>query len=281
MPTKHIDAGQWRKIEDLTLVVTRLNNNSVREGEMLKYIIERGLSGITAQQVSGHFVFQPRVNVVLIQSSASHSTITAHYERPTPDELLDVLDTARPYILCLYGKTGTGRSTLARQLTEKVAGGGTETVVFDDAGEAEVAAAWQDFRAGRRAVVVLAADNLMNANNQLFQLQSRTESTGEPPTLHVSADGQQRSVMQTASEQARLAAQWQTALKARADDPFVEKDGYVVICGQVCTGWTLQLDSPQSYEPGCVAFDGNGKAWIACGGDAYNGAQEWLIVNGP
>lgn len=32
---------------------------------------------------------------------------------------------------------------------------------------------------------------------------------------------------------------------------------------------------PQHEQPGVIAVDVEGQAWIACGGDEYNGAEVW------
>lgn len=53
--------------------------------------------------------------------------------------------------------------------------------------------------------------------------------------------------------------------------------GYVIHGpdGQPC-GWTLGLDRPRDYRPGCIAEDATGKRWLAWGGNADDGAALWV-----
>lgn len=39
--------------------------------------------------------------------------------------------------------------------------------------------------------------------------------------------------------------------------------------------WTNTLANPESWEPGCIAVTATGTAYIATGGDTYNGANSW------
>tara|TARA_R100000750_G_C2317859_1_gene85126 strand:- start:251 stop:430 length:180 start_codon:yes stop_codon:yes gene_type:complete len=47
MPTKHIDDETWRKVEKEAVKATITTKKSVKEGEMLKYLILKGLSEIS------------------------------------------------------------------------------------------------------------------------------------------------------------------------------------------------------------------------------------------
>lgn len=55
----------------------------------------------------------------------------------------------------------------------------------------------------------------------------------------------------------------------------INQDGVVLVFQGVAYGWKSTLRDPQHERPGVVAVDGAGNAWIACGGDDYNGATGW------
>lgn len=59
--------------------------------------------------------------------------------------------------------------------------------------------------------------------------------------------------------------------------PELQAKGVVVIntAGEAC-GWVNELRNPESWEPGCVAVDADGNRWLATGGNAYDGAEEWV-----
>lgn len=54
--------------------------------------------------------------------------------------------------------------------------------------------------------------------------------------------------------------------------------GYVVRYDCEMAGWTLLLDNPRSWMPGCEAFDIDGRLWRAVGGNASDGAERWEPV---
>ena len=47
MPTKHIDDETWRKVEQAAVKATIATKKSVKETEMLKWLILKGLEEIT------------------------------------------------------------------------------------------------------------------------------------------------------------------------------------------------------------------------------------------
>lgn len=60
-----------------------------------------------------------------------------------------------------------------------------------------------------------------------------------------------------------------------------QRTGGVVIInkhGESC-GWTNKLRDPQSWEPGCIAVEENSNCWTAIGGNAYDGATYWQLIN--
>jgi hypothetical protein len=49
MPTKHIDEETWRKVEKEAVKATISTKKSIKETEMLKWLILKGLEEITEQ----------------------------------------------------------------------------------------------------------------------------------------------------------------------------------------------------------------------------------------
>jgi len=47
MPTKHIDEETWRKVEQAAVKATIATKRSIKETEMLRWLILKGLSEIT------------------------------------------------------------------------------------------------------------------------------------------------------------------------------------------------------------------------------------------
>lgn len=47
MPTKHIDDRTWRKVEKEAVKATIATERSIKETEMLKWLINKGLEQIT------------------------------------------------------------------------------------------------------------------------------------------------------------------------------------------------------------------------------------------
>mgnify|MGYP001263067838 CR=1 FL=1 len=54
--------------------------------------------------------------------------------------------------------------------------------------------------------------------------------------------------------------------------------GLVVFFNDDPAGWMNELRSPESWEPGCIAVDADGRCWKACGGNAYDGATYWNVM---
>jgi len=68
----------------------------------------------------------------------------------------------------------------------------------------------------------------------------------------------------------------QRAIQAKAfRDERGLQSGYVVFCDFEIAGWSRDFPRPDSYEPGCVAVDESGAEWVAVGGNAYDGAEDW------
>ncbi|EIL8169170.1 hypothetical protein LMD66_004684, partial [Salmonella enterica] len=66
MPTKHIDAAQWEQIEELTLELSRQRNQIVKESEVMKIIIDNGLSKTTKEEIAAQLDYKPSCNVIIM-----------------------------------------------------------------------------------------------------------------------------------------------------------------------------------------------------------------------
>lgn len=51
--------------------------------------------------------------------------------------------------------------------------------------------------------------------------------------------------------------------------------GYVVMFNGAVMGWKRELDSPQDWQPGCLAISLEGEVFQAVGGNGYDGALVW------
>ncbi len=87
-----------------------------------------------------------------------------------------------------------------------------------------------------------------------------------------------RDVSTTDVEQAITAARAWRAIEPDCDRLLSAAHRYtgvaLVFRGKIY-GWKNELRDPQHEQPGVVAVDVDGQAWIACGGDEYHGAEVW------
>lgn len=51
MPTKHIDEKTWKKIQDLTVKAVIATQKPIKEGDILHYVIRKGLEDITLEEL--------------------------------------------------------------------------------------------------------------------------------------------------------------------------------------------------------------------------------------
>lgn len=51
MPTKHIDDKTWKKIQDWTVKAVIATQKPIKEGEMLHFLIKRGLEELTIEEL--------------------------------------------------------------------------------------------------------------------------------------------------------------------------------------------------------------------------------------
>lgn len=68
----------------------------------------------------------------------------------------------------------------------------------------------------------------------------------------------------------------QYRLENGTDCPYMAH-GVVIVnqSGNAC-GWVNEPRNPEHWEPGCYAVDTNATVWVACGGNNYDGATEWV-----
>ncbi|MDZ7869717.1 MAG: hypothetical protein U5L02_11075 [Rheinheimera sp.] len=56
-------------------------------------------------------------------------------------------------------------------------------------------------------------------------------------------------------------------------------DGFVVLHEGEVSGWTIALNNPQGWVPGCVAVSANFECYRATGGNDYDGATAWTLIS--
>ncbi|WP_258086609.1 hypothetical protein [Xenorhabdus bovienii] len=188
MPTKHIDSEQWSKIEAMTVDLIDEKKAIIKEGDVLKAVIARGLASITLPELSAQFDYQPRFSVIMHTTVNENMTGLSCFDSPTVNDLVSVMEKDEAFILCVYGKKNTGRSTFAEgvmnalKAKKKISG----VRFYDDAVEADITEAWKDHNAGAAGViVVLYADDQLEATNQFYMVKSRLWNLDEVTELYL------------------------------------------------------------------------------------------------
>lgn len=54
--------------------------------------------------------------------------------------------------------------------------------------------------------------------------------------------------------------------------------GYFIFFEGLTAGWVRHLDRPQSWQPGSLAVSRAGEVYRAMGGNSYDGASHWQII---
>jgi len=181
MPTKHIDAAQWEQIEELTLELTKLTNQVVKESEVLKIIINRGLTNYTEIEVAMQLAYKPRYNVILYVRYSDNAWISTQMERPLVNDALEVISDNAQFMMCVYGKTNTGKSLFAENIANALPD--REITVYDESHppySEQVKNAWRDYHSGKSAVLVVNAADQLAAMNILFPPDERKFTIEEP-----------------------------------------------------------------------------------------------------
>ena len=169
MPTKHIDAAQWSVIEAMTVELTQQTYVPVKEGDVLKEIIAAGLNAVNVTGLGDRFAFQPRHSAVIMSKLSPGGTTTTHLTAPIAGTAAALLEESAGFIVCVYGKTNTGRSTFAQALYNGLTTAKRLKVnLDDDADTAAVSRGWADYHSGRGAIVVLHAAGQMQALDGLY-----------------------------------------------------------------------------------------------------------------
>ncbi|MCE6966309.1 hypothetical protein K6W81_20885 [Enterobacter sp. MW07] len=184
MPTKHIDAAQWEQIEELTLELTKLTNQVVKESEVLKIIINRGLTNYTETEIAMQLAYKPRYNVILYVRYSDEARLSTQLERPLVKDALEVISDDVPFMMCVYGKTNTGKSLFAENIANALPE--REITVYDESHppySEQVKNAWRDYYSGKSAVLVIHAVDLLSSMNILFPLEERKFTIEEPSEI--------------------------------------------------------------------------------------------------
>ncbi|MGP6467504.1 hypothetical protein, partial [Pantoea agglomerans] len=81
MPGVHIDHEQWSKIEAVVHELNQRNKQHYDKEQVLKFVITRGLQGLTADMIAGSKSFQRRHNAVL-HFKHGEAEVFVHMEKP-------------------------------------------------------------------------------------------------------------------------------------------------------------------------------------------------------
>jgi len=169
MPTKHIDAAQWSAIETMTVELTQQTNAPVKEGDVLKEVIAAGLNALSVKGLGDRFAFQPRHSAVIMSKLDPSGTTTTNLTAPTAAAAAAMLEDSAGFIVCVYGKTNSGRSTFAQALYDELSAAQRLTVnLYDDAGAEAISQGWADYSDGKGAIIVLHAAGQMQALDRLY-----------------------------------------------------------------------------------------------------------------
>jgi hypothetical protein len=76
-----------------------------------------------------------------------------------------------------------------------------------------------------------------------------------------------------------LMREQKTAMTWRENNGYVGRGGVVVLFQGVVQSWVNQLRNPEHWQPGCIAFDEEGRSWTTIAGTEQNGALMWLANN--
>lgn len=82
-------------------------------------------------------------------------------------------------------------------------------------------------------------------------------------------------VEQKLSDFAARATEIAQAWRATQPEPRRSSGVVLVFEGKVY-GWKNELRDPQHDQPGAIAVDPDGRAWVAEGGNDYDGAERWV-----
>lgn len=176
MPTKHIDAAQWEHIEELTLELTRQRNQIVKESEVMKIIIDSGLSKTTKEEISRQLDYKPSCSVIIMYKINGTSVIE-NIAKPTVMELINSRTPGNPCMIFIYGKTCSGRSTFIEKLKEQ-----WDIITYDNLPDSErdiISHARGNYENGNSVAVVIHASNQVAAMKKIFPEEERMLKIGE------------------------------------------------------------------------------------------------------
>lgn len=71
----------------------------------------------------------------------------------------------------------------------------------------------------------------------------------------------------------------QIAQQYRDAEKYANKGGVIILHKNIAQGWVNALRDPQHWAPGCIAVEENGVCYLACGGNDYDGAEYWELLD--
>lgn len=163
MPSKHIDAAQWDKIEEIALELTRTKNRMIKEGDVLKLVIEAGLKELTSESLTDRFEYQPRYNAFL-HFEVGEASLSINLEKPGLEDVIESIHPGIPFVLTVYGNTNSGKTTFINEVVSSLKTK-YDISVYDDAdlpdnSDSEIngiVKAWQNYKAGNSSIIGLHA----------------------------------------------------------------------------------------------------------------------------
>lgn len=175
MPTKHIDAAQWEQIEELTLELSKQRNQIVKESEVLKIIIDNGLSKTTKEEIAAQLDYKPSCNVIIMYK-INGTPVIESMTKPTVMEVIN-RSPCIPRMIFIYGNTCSGRSTFIEKLKEQ-----WNIITYDNLRDPErdiINHAKWNYENGNSVAVVIHASNQMEAMNKIISKEERMLRLGE------------------------------------------------------------------------------------------------------
>jgi hypothetical protein len=219
MPGVQIDHEQWSKIESIVHELNQRNNQNYDKEQVLKFVIARGLHGLTPEMIVDNEQFQRRHNAVL-HFKHGEAEVFVHMEKPDVAEVLSRLTPGRAFMLVVYGEANTGKTTFIRDLADAMEGrwdiimadGNLDAdftafsgahpglIIRDDADQEIIDAAWQDYSNNCGVILATVAPDLAAVTRRLYGSgrqgmaieQFPASASGEPDNLRLSEETRER-----------------------------------------------------------------------------------------
>jgi hypothetical protein len=112
MPTKHIDTGSWKTVENLTIKAVGLSGKLIKETDMIRLLIAKGAGAVTDDELRNINGFTPRYGVLRWALDGSITDLGT----VSPESFSEHVVTNEPFMIGVYGLTATGKSSFKDRL---------------------------------------------------------------------------------------------------------------------------------------------------------------------